>query len=87
MTLEDLQYLFETVSIQELQQNLTHKIIFGYAQVQLDQIPAHLFDSPGEWRMLCDIHHQYRQNHSVSARQITAVLIILKKHSNQIQVW
>jgi len=87
MTLEDLQYLFETATIQELQHNLTYKIIFGYARVQLDQIPAHLFDSAEEWRMLQDIHHQYRQNHSVSARQITAVLIILKKHSSQIQVW
>ena len=87
MTLEDLQYLFETTTITELQQNLTTRIIFGYARVQLDQIPAHLFDSPGEWRLLSDIHHQYRHTHSVSPRQITAVLIILKKHSNLIQVW
>ena len=87
MHLADLQYLFETATITELQQNLTMKIIFGYARIQLDQIPAHLFDYPGEWRLLCDIYHQYRHTHSVSHRQITAVLIILKKHSNLIQVW
>lgn len=87
MTLEDLQYLFETASITELQQNLTSRIIFGYADVLLRQIPSHLFDSVEEWRLLCEICNQYARTHSVSARQTVAVLIILKKHSSQIQVW
>jgi hypothetical protein len=86
MTWEDLQYLFETATITELQRNLTTKIIFGYADIQLRQIPAHLFDSPDDWRMLCSIRDQHRRTHSVSAAQLVATLIILKKHSSQIQV-
>ena len=87
MTLEDLQYLFETATIQELQQNLTTKIIFGYARVQLDQIPAHLFESPQDWQLMLGTVDQYRRTHHITFKQKYSLLHALQRHSNQIQVW
>lgn len=87
MTLEDLQYLFETASITELQQNLTDRIIIGYAQIQLRQIPVHLFESPRDWQLMCGIVDQYLRTRSISFAQRWSLLHILQRHSSLIQVW
>jgi hypothetical protein len=86
MTLADLQYLFETATITQLQHNLTDRIIIGYARIQLRQIPAHLFESAKDWQLMCGIVDQYLRTHSISFAQKWSLLNILKKHSSQIQV-
>lgn len=87
MTLEDLQYLFETATIPELHENLTDRIIIAYARIQLDQIPPHLFESPQDWQLLLGTVDQYRRTHHITFRQKYSLLHALQRHSSQIQVW
>lgn len=87
MTLEDLQYLFETATISELQDNLTDRIIIGYAQIQLTQIPVHLFESARDWQLMSGIVDQHRRTRSISFAQRWSLLHILQRHSSLLVVY
>jgi len=87
MTLADIQYLFETASIEELRANLTERIQFGYADILLRQVSAQRFDSAKDWVLLCGIVDYHRRTGRLSERQRHAALIILKKHSNLLVVY
>jgi hypothetical protein len=86
MTLADLQYLFETTTITELQHNLTDRIIIGYARIQLKLIPVHLFDSAKDWQLMSGIVDQYRRTHSMSFTQRWSLLHTLQRHSSLLVV-